>query len=337
MVPFTFAIMGISRQNVKFAQLVVVFFLFAHGINQDGNSFCHAAKILVPGPAVHGNGHIQVLSTLTNKLVKLGHNVTLLSGSQTCTKKFAASNASQIIYYRSPYDTVSAKFTQEMADVKFHEYSLDEQQKMFWGFYDSLAADCRALLSDNNLFSELQSSHFDLLIGDATTPCDIFIANVLDIPWIAVTASREYLPVSKFIYRVPIELSYVPMFGMPLTDKMTFMQRVENTVFYFLLNYCFFPMFLNDFIRIKEEYNIAPHMDFWEMSSKAEIWLAQTSVVIDFPAPGLPNVVDVGGLGVRPPNALPQASKTNRHNISEKPFGYPKSLSESCFGFYTKE
>ncbi len=302
--------MDISRQYfLLLVQLVVLLYLCAGGMNQDGNSFCHAAKILVPGPAVHGNGHTQVLSTLTNKLVQLGHNVTLLSGSQSCTKKFTASNASQIIYYRSPYASVSANFTQEISDVKFHAYDHKDHMKLAFALYDSIAADCRTILSDNVLFDKLRSERFDLLIGDVATPCDIFIANILHIPWIAVTASREFIGLTKSIYRVPTEVSYVPVIGMhTLTDKMTFMERVANTMFRPFFDYYISPFLLRDFIRIKEEYNIASHMDFWEMSSKAEIWLSQTSLVLDFPAPGLPNVIDVGGLGVRPSNALSQVS-----------------------------
>ncbi|XP_072013478.1 UDP-glucuronosyltransferase 2B1-like [Amphiura filiformis] len=271
------------------------------------NSFSHAAKIIIPGPAVQGMGHVQLLSTLTAKLVELGHNVTLLSGSQKCSENFAASNASQTIYYRSPNVTTNPKFAQELADVKFHDYSSVQQINLVWGFYHSLAADCRALLSDDNLFEKLKSEDYDILIGDAITPCDIFIANILKIPWIAVTANREYICVSRFVYRVPSELSYVPMLGLHmLTDRMTFMQRVGNILFYISLNYITMPAFVKDFTQMKREYNIAPDMDLWEMASKAEIWLSQTSTVLDFPAPGLPNVVPVGGLGVRPPNALPK-------------------------------
>ncbi|XP_072051751.1 UDP-glucuronosyltransferase 2B1-like [Amphiura filiformis] len=297
-----------TRFGINFLLHVVehtlVYYLFA-SIICSGNSFSHAAKVLIPGPALQGMGHIQVLSTLTAKLVELGHNVTLISGSQKCSEKFAASNASQTIYYRSPNATTNPKYAQELADVKFYDYSQAQHRKIFLAMYDSLAADCRALLSDNNLFEKLKSDEFDILIGDALTPCDIFIANMLGIPWIAVTASREYICVSNFAFRVPAEISYVPVVGSHnKTDKMTFMQRVHNTLFYFYLNFEIMPQFLKDFIEIKQEYNIAPDMDLWEMASKAEIWLSQTSTVFDFPAPGLPNVVPVGGLGVRPPNAL---------------------------------
>ncbi|XP_072051750.1 UDP-glucuronosyltransferase 2B7-like [Amphiura filiformis] len=286
-------------------QHTLVYYLFASTCKC--SSISHAAKVLIPGPALQGMGHIQVLSTLTAKLVELGHNVTLLSGSQKCSEKFAASNASQTIYYRSPNATTNPKFAQELADVKFYDYSLLHHRKIFLAMYNSLAADCRALLSDNNLFEKLKSEEFDILIGDALTPCDIFIANILRIPWIAVTASREYLCISNFVFRVSAELSYVPVVGShKKTDNMTFMQRVHNTFSYFYLNFKLMPYFLNDFIEMKQEYNIAPNMDLWEMASKAEIWLSQTSTVLDFPAPGLPNIVPVGGLGVRPPNALPK-------------------------------
>ena len=270
------------------------------------NNLCaEAAKILVPGPAVEGMGHLQVLSTLTARLVQSGHNVTLLSGSKKCSDKLSASNASQTIFYRSPNATINSKIATKIADVKFYDYTSMHQLEIFFGLYDNLAADCRALVSDADLLERLKSEKFDILIGDMITPCDIFIANILGIPWIPVTANREYICISNYVYRIPAELSYVPYLGLyMLTDKMSFLQRLGNVLFYIHFNFYLRPTFMKEFIKIKEEYNIAPGMDIWEMSSKAEIWLSQTSPVLDYPAPGLPNFVPVGGLGVRPPNAL---------------------------------
>ncbi|XP_072013472.1 UDP-glucuronosyltransferase 2C1-like [Amphiura filiformis] len=285
--------------------LLYNYLFYLYGINLTS----HAAKIIIPGPVVEGMGHTQVLSTLTSRLVDVGHKVSLLSGSQKCSEKFAASNASQTIYYRSPNATVNAEVGKDLAKVKFYEYNDEDNKDIFIRMYRNMAADCGAILGNNDLLERLKSENFDLLIGDMLSPCDIFIANILDIPWIAVTANRQYVLISNIVYRVPAELSYVPQpFAMhTATDKMSFFERLANVMAYFSMNYLVFPYFMKlEFVKIKEEYNIAPEMDIWEMSSKAELWLTQTSMVLDFPGPGLPNVVPVGGLGVRPRNALPK-------------------------------
>ena len=302
---------GRSIFNCRSIPILLVVYLYY------SNTLCaEAAKILVPGPSVQGMGHVQILSTLTARLVQSGHNVTLLSGSKKCSDKFSASNASQTIFYRSPDATINLKFAPQIEDVKFHDYTWDDQTKIFFGLHDAQAEDCRALVGDVNLLERLKSEKFDILIGDMNTPCDIFIANILGIPWIPVTANREYMCICNYIYRIPAELSYVPQFALyMLTDKMSFLERLGNVLFYIYFNSCLRPFFMREFIKIKEEYNIAPEMDLWEMSSKAEIWLSQTSPVLDYPAPGLPNFVPVGGLGVRPPNALSQVS-----NFFMKPF-----------------
>ena len=274
------------------------------------NVCTEAAKILVPGPSIEGMGHFQVLSTLTARLVQSGHNVTLLSGSKKCSDKFSASNASQTIYYRSPNASVNTKIATHFAGVKFYGYTRIHQTEIFFDLYDSMADDCRALVSDADLLERLKSEKFDILIGDMVSPCEIFIANILGIPWIPVTSNREYLCIGNYIYRIPAELSYVPHLGLyMLTDKMSFLERLGNVLFYMIFNAFHRPNLLREFIKIKEEYSIAPEMDIYEMSSKAEIWLSQTSPVLDYPAPGLPNFVPVGGLGVRPPNPLSKVGR----------------------------
>ncbi len=290
--------------NLLLTGLLYNCLFYLHGLNLTSM----AANILIPGPVVEGMGHIQVLSTLSARLVELGHNVTLLSGSKKCTQKFAASNVSHIVYYRSPNCTVNQEVAQELAKVKFYEYTPQENMDIFLSMYRDMAADCRVLLSNIELLNRLKSAQFDLLIGDIITPCDIFIANLLDIPWIPVTANRQYIFISNFGYKIPAELAYVPQpFGMTsVTDDMTFYQRFQNTVFYFSLNFIVYPNFLREFEEIKQQHNIAPEMDIWELASTAEIWLCQTSVVLDYPGPGLPNYVPVGGLGVRTPGKLPK-------------------------------
>ena len=265
------------------------------------------AKIVVPGAVVQGMGHVQVLSTLIAELTRHGHHVTLLSGSDKCSNKFASSNATQIIRYRSPNVTTNSEVEKELASVKFHDYSTVQQLDVFLGIYRGLAADCRAILDDGEFLQRLRMENFVLLIGDVISPCDIFIAHILGIPWIAATANRQYLCVSTWVYRIPAELSYVPQLGLhQYTDRMTFWQRLTNALHYVMMTNKILPYLMHDFIDIKRAYGIAPGMDIWELSSKAEIWLSQTHWVLDYPAPGLPNLVPVGGLGVRPPDALPK-------------------------------
>nr|XP_020836121.1 UDP-glucuronosyltransferase 2A3-like [Phascolarctos cinereus] len=75
---------------------------------------------------------------------------------------------------------------------------------------------------------KLQQTGYDMLLADAAFPCGDLIAEVLEIPFINSLRWSMGNAYEKYCGGLPSPLSYVPMPMGRLTDKMTFMDRVEN-------------------------------------------------------------------------------------------------------------
>eukprot|EP00058_Branchiostoma_floridae_P009207 XP_002594695.1 hypothetical protein BRAFLDRAFT_116017 [Branchiostoma floridae] len=114
---------------------------------------------------------------------------------------------------------------------------------------------CEGMLSDSRLMTRLKNSHYDVVLTYPGTSWDIRATGV------------------------PNPVSYIPTVTSGLTDKMTFLQRVKNTLFYFGLTT----------IGLFMERNID------DIARRTDVWLYQSDLMFDFPKPIMPNMVNIAG------------------------------------------
>ncbi|MEQ2241541.1 hypothetical protein ILYODFUR_026400 [Ilyodon furcidens] len=119
---------------------------------------------------------------------------------------------------------------------------------------------------------------------------------VLNVRWITSGEGHFVL--------APSPLSYIPVPGSGLTDKMDFTQRVKNLFFYSI-------------ILFQERFLVGPiyadmckkyfegGCDIVSMLQDADIWLFRSDFVFEFPRPTMPNVVYIGGFQCKPSQPLP--------------------------------
>jgi len=144
---------------------------------------------------------------------------------------------------------------------------------------------------------KLEREKFDLAVVDALlfTKCVYLIPHRLQIPFITYTVAVEPLTV-----RVPWLPSFVPSFIFPLSDQMTFVERLKNTAgafFYAFVMPLYFsdpePKVLDKFRR----YGYFSSLD--ELETKTALWFVTQDHVLDYPRPMMPNMVDIDGLTVK--------------------------------------
>uniref|UniRef100_A0A3Q1GFH7 UDP-glucuronosyltransferase 1-1-like n=1 Tax=Acanthochromis polyacanthus TaxID=80966 RepID=A0A3Q1GFH7_9TELE len=98
----------------------------------------------------------------------------------------------------------------------------------------------------------------------------------------------------------PSPPSYVPRFASGLTDRMTFMERVFNSLIALFepllcrLIYRHFDHLAHQFLG--EKVSIA------EVLSDSDIWLMRIDFTLEFPRPLMPNMVQVGGINCKVKN-----------------------------------
>ncbi|CAL9699563.1 unnamed protein product [Knipowitschia caucasica] len=157
------------------------------------------------------------------------------------------------------------------------------------------------MLEDKALMQKLRDTKYDLVLIDPGLPVGVLVAHALGLPTVFnvrwITSGEGHFVVA------PSPTSYVPTSGVALPDKMTFLQRLQNT-FHYGLNTC-----IDKFVvcpvydRLVEKY-FGSGLSFYHMLQAADIWLMRVDFVFEFPRPTMPNIVYIGGFQCKPPSPL---------------------------------
>ncbi|XP_053297386.1 UDP-glucuronosyltransferase 2C1 [Pleuronectes platessa] len=268
---------------------------------------CHGGNILVF--PLDGSHWIN-MKLLLEELHARGHSLTVIRGSN-----------SWYIPEESPlYTSITIKMDVTMENF-FDEY-LQEQMKalrdgasiltsikitkdfisMITQAHSIWYGAISQLLDDENMVKRLRDARYDLVLTDPAIAPGVLLAKffklplVLNVRWI--TSGDGQFAIA------PSPLSYIPVPGSGLTDKMNFIQRIKNLLFYGII------LFQQKFL-IGPIYDVAcskyieGECDIISMLQDADIWLFRSDFVFDFPRPTMPNVIYIGGYQCKPAQPLP--------------------------------
>lgn len=158
------------------------------------------------------------------------------------------------------------------------------------------------LFDDENMVKSLIDSKYDLVLTDPAIAPGVVLAKYLKLPLVLnvrwITSGEGHFAIA------PSPLSYIPVPGSGLTDKMDFIQRFKNMLFYSII--LFQQKFLvgPSYDAVCDKY-IDGGCDIIELLQDADIWLYRSDFVFDFPRPTMPNVVYIGGFQCKPAQPLP--------------------------------
>ncbi|XP_061836443.1 UDP-glucuronosyltransferase 2B19-like [Nerophis lumbriciformis] len=159
------------------------------------------------------------------------------------------------------------------------------------------------IFEDKETMSSLQDAKYDVVLTDPVFGGGILLAHrlglplVLNVRWALLTEGHQII--------APSPLSYVPVQGALLTDKMTFFQRIKNMMYYFVT--CFKVWYVADsnYRPFVHRY-FGPDVHYMELFQAADIWLMRNDFTFEFPRPTMPNVVYMSGFQCKPPKPLPK-------------------------------
>jgi len=168
---------------------------------------------------------------------------------------------------------------------------------MFFLVFCSSEVCCHHIGTDEDSLDELEKERFDVAVVDVLffSKCRYLIPHRLQIPWITYSDGIDPLSV-----RVPWLPSFVPSPILPLSDQMTFTERLENT-FSFLLFSCWLPLKLaHPREEVLEKFRRYGYFrSIYELESKTALWFMSKDVALDYPRPTMPNMIKIGGLTVK--------------------------------------
>ncbi|XP_029028730.1 UDP-glucuronosyltransferase 1A5-like isoform X2 [Betta splendens] len=158
------------------------------------------------------------------------------------------------------------------------------------------------LFEDTKTMKILRDSQFDLVLTDPGVSTGVVLAKYLKLPIVLyvrwITSGDGQFAIA------PSPLSYIPVPGSGFTDKMNFMQRVKNFLFYSIILLQQRVMIGPHYTAVCEKY-IEGGCEVISLLQEADIWLFRSDFVFDFPRPTMPNVVYIGGFQCKPVQPLP--------------------------------
>lgn len=152
------------------------------------------------------------------------------------------------------------------------------------------------------MMRSLRNDYYDVMLLDPGLPAGVLVAHNLGLPtifnvrWILSGEGHDVI--------APTPISYVPVAGNAVSDKMTFSQRAKNMFHYF------FKLCIDHFVvcphydQLLQRY-FEPGPSFYELLQAADLWLMRVDFVFEFPRPTMPNVVYIGGFQCQRAEPLP--------------------------------
>ncbi|KAI1889518.1 hypothetical protein AGOR_G00163700 [Albula goreensis] len=272
-------------------------------------SLCHGGKVLVF--PLEGS-HWVNMEVLIKAIHARGHMLTVVR-----------TDKSWYIKEKSPYYTsitvpvtkaIDEEFVKEalkfLLDLERGKSSMlnffKMQLKMFSKMAEAHAMVVEAatnMITDQKLMKTIKESQYDMILSDPAWGTGILLAHHLQLPLVYnvrwITSGEGHFAIA------PSPISYIPVTGSGLSDKMTFRERVKNMLFYIL------ALYIDRFV-IKPNYQafcdqfFNPKVDFNDLVQTADLWLNRVDFVFEFPRPTMPNIIYMGGFQCKPAENLPE-------------------------------
>ncbi|NXO08034.1 UD16 glucuronosyltransferase, partial [Oriolus oriolus] len=260
--------------------------------------------LLLPGLSYGGKllvvpmvgSHWLSLREVVEKLSERGHEVVVVVPEVSWQMKMT-----------DAYKVVKHPVTQtlEELDNSFQEYlatHLTEQPFPFNALarykasvhvFGTFFGQCKDLFRSQETLRFLNQSGFDAVLTDPFFMCGPLVAHYLSLP---VVFFMRGLPCNLHFSapQGPSPLSYVPRIFSFNSDRMTFLQRVENALISLLeLDYC------NGLYREALEFSsevLQRDVSLTELVDSAAISIMRFDFVFEYVKPVMPNMVFVGGI-----------------------------------------
>ncbi|XP_039615463.1 UDP-glucuronosyltransferase 2A1-like isoform X3 [Polypterus senegalus] len=248
---------------------------------------------------------------ILDELVHRGHDITVLLYSGSTILKQNSSYNFETFEVPGPHQSLP-EFLEDILNLLMYETSSQSLLHLAWKIRSLfkkgahiMRGICDGILRNEELLNKLHQTQFDVILSDPLMTCSELIADKLGIPFIYTFRFSFGNTMERLCGQLPSPFSYVPSVGLQFTDKMTFVDRMKNTLAYFINDFLFYEWVSSNWDSYFSEITGRP-TSLCEMMGKAEIWLIRTYWDFEFPRPYLPNFQFVGGLHCRPAKPLPE-------------------------------
>ncbi|XP_078602710.1 UDP-glucuronosyltransferase 1A5-like [Branchiostoma floridae x Branchiostoma japonicum] len=248
--------------------------------------------LLVPVP--FADSHWLAQSNLGRALVNRGHVVTALVSEDSLAERQSAEFLFETFEDRGTRARLKALEGRLVSNAA--EMSLAGVIQAAIMLSQEMMKHCDFLLGDSNLLQRLRESRYGAVVTDPFFPCGAILAAHLRVPHVAHLRTNAYR-IDLAATGATLPPAYVPDFLLPFTDQMTLLQRTQNAVVSAMMSLLSHWILSSNFDGLARKF-LGEDETLLSAMSRADLWLYQTDNVLDFPAPSMPNMIQVGGLNV---------------------------------------
>ena len=258
----------------------------------------HGYSILLLAPEV--GSHVSYMSGVAKGCVEAGINVSFALSSAYPERdvQALADNDVTVVQFKTRRPRPIYREIERMQTEYFNLYLVDRAHDAKAFMIEREIEDVWEMMDDVHFMEAVKASSFDLVVIDGFLLglARFVLPYKLSLPYAVVTS--YYLP---WIMRIPALPSFVPLMKVTYTEKMTFSERLHNTMLFFEES-MFSPQAADStWERYLPKENPPTIFD---LLNKAEVSLLNNDILMGYPVPLMPNTIQVGGLTVQPPGKL---------------------------------
>lgn len=171
---------------------------------------------------------------------------------------------------------------------------------------------CKMVLESKNVQDIMDTNNnFDIAIVEHfNTDCGLAIAKKFNIPIIRVHSST-FMPWTHGRFGNPLNTAYMPNIFLSLSDKMIFLERVENTLLTLVQSVYFNYMAVRSDDELVSQYLGEDAKTLKSDIYKNSLLLINRHFSLHYPAPLVPNIVEIGGVHIGKVKPLPNVSNAS--------------------------
>ncbi|GMR49513.1 hypothetical protein PMAYCL1PPCAC_19708 [Pristionchus mayeri] len=230
--------------------------------------------------------HVNFLAKISDTLVDAGHEVVILAPRVDPLITGARTKKARVI------ELPETEFSKRWDNARIRAMDL------FWNtswlavvsegseLFRSIVLSMNETVNHPGLIDQLRAEKFDAAISE--DPAGFGIFHMAGIEKTALAISFANFECTNAITQIPSVPSYVPSLFSPYGDRMTFWQRILNTIFSFG-----FGLLMNS--RVDWLQPIFKE-DLWESISNNSLVLLNSEPLLDYPRPTVHRVIEIGGI-----------------------------------------
>uniref|UniRef100_A0A0N5BDT8 glucuronosyltransferase n=1 Tax=Strongyloides papillosus TaxID=174720 RepID=A0A0N5BDT8_STREA len=268
-------------------------------------SLIYSYKILVVNPKF-GYSHVNFFSQVADILTEAGNDVTVLTINIDPTVKHPGAYKAKIITYPSTKEVEDNFLNMNDNRVLWNLSSNGvEQFKMITGFMNGIHKQSLRIFNDNQLSEQIRREQFDLGI---TETLNVYILGMFKVWGIKayVTGYSMALPDSHYkSFGMPFPASFIPTLTSPYSDKMTYKERFQNLLAYYVGEIVFY--FIDNKITLQKEFDQKYGVGYYNSRNvigDSSFYIINSNPFMDIPGPKTPKMIEVSGIGIKDPKPL---------------------------------